>query len=111
MQIVVPMLLVSGVVVGALCNSSATAQTKAAVVQFGDPTRLKAGDAFLGEKRLFPSPVFHDINGDGLQDIVVGDLIGRMTVALRKPGPGPAVYGAETKLMDVDGKQIDFHNW
>lgn len=91
-------------------NADATAQS-APDTQFSAPTRLKAGDAFLGERRLFPSPVFHDMNGDGLQDIVVGDLVGKLTVALRKPGAGPASYGEETKLMDVEGKEIDFHNW
>lgn len=78
---------------------------------FAPPVRLKAGDKFLGEARYFPSPVYHDMNGDGLADIVVGDLIGRLTVALRQPGDGPATFGAETKLKDVDGKEIDFHNW
>ena len=109
MKLVVPILLATAF--GFLDSSTAPAQTVATRATFATPTRLKAGDSLLGEKRLFPSPVFHDIDGDGLQDIVVGDLIGRMTVALRKPGAGPATFGAETKLMDVDGKQIDFHNW
>ena len=89
----------------------ATATAVAQAPTFGPPVRLKAGDKFLGEKRLFPSPVFHDMNGDGLHDIVTGDLIGRLTIALRKPGSGPAAYEGETKLKDVDGKEIDFHNW
>lgn len=78
---------------------------------FAAPVRLHAGDKLLGENRLYPSPVFHDMNGDGLADIVVGDLRGRITVALRQPGKGPATYGAESALKDVDGKEIDFHNW
>lgn len=77
---------------------------------FSPPVRLPAGTKLLGENRLFPSPVFHDVNGDGRLDIVVGDLIGKLTVALREPGDAVA-FGAETKLMDVDGKEIDFHNW
>ena|SRR5438552_4155355 len=79
--------------------------------KFAPPVRLEAGDKFLGENRLFPSPVFHDMNGDGLPDIVVGDLPGRLTVALRLPGDGPPRYGAETKLKATDGKELDFHNW
>ncbi|HLQ36793.1 MAG TPA: hypothetical protein VK348_03260 [Planctomycetota bacterium] len=78
---------------------------------FAPPVRLQAGGKFLGENRLFPSPVFHDMDGDGLADIVVGDLFGRLTVARRLPGDGPARYGAETKLMATDGKELDFHNW
>lgn len=77
---------------------------------FAAPVRLKAGDKFLGENRLFPSPTFHDVNGDGLLDIVVGDLPGRLTIALRQAGQ-PITYAAETKLQDGEGKDIDFHNW
>ena len=94
----------------ATCPGVALAQSTATVICFAPPVRLKAGDRLLGEKRLYPSPVYHDVNGDGLADIVVGDLMGRITVALRQPGM-PPTYGAETKLKDVDGKEIDFHNW
>jgi len=73
--------------------------------------RLMAGETFLGVDRLYPSPMLHDMNGDGLADIVVGDLRGRITVALRQPGDGPARYAAETKLMALDGKELDFANW
>jgi hypothetical protein len=79
--------------------------------KFAPPVRLMAGDAFLGGDRLFPSPVFHDVNGDGLLDIVVGDLPGRLTVALRRKGADARAYAAETELMAADGKRIDFHNW
>jgi hypothetical protein len=98
--------------VGAIAISPAVALAQSAplAVRFAPPVRIKAGDKFLGEKRLYPSPVFHDINHDGIADIVVGDLVGRITVALRQPG-NPVTYGAETKLKDEDGKEIDFHNW
>jgi len=95
---------------GAMCTPQVLAQSDS-TPKLADPVRLSAGEALLGERRLFPSPVYHDIDGDGLQDIVVGDLFGKLTVALRKPGAGPAAYGAETKLLDVAGKEIDFHNW
>jgi hypothetical protein len=79
--------------------------------RFAPPVRLSAGDKLLGVHRLFPSPVFHDVDGDGLADLVVGDLMGRITVALRLPGKDPRAFAAETELQAADGKRIDFHNW
>ncbi|HEX6813450.1 MAG TPA: hypothetical protein VF384_17660 [Planctomycetota bacterium] len=78
---------------------------------FAPPVRLKAGEKFVGEQRYFPSPVFHDMNGDGSLDIVVGDLVGKLTVALRRPGDGPIAFEAETTLKAADGKDLKFHNW
>ncbi len=78
---------------------------------FAPPVRLKAGDKWMGEGRLFPSPVFRDMNGDGLLDVVIGDLPGRLTVALRLPGDGTPCFGPETRLQGADGKELRFHNW
>ena len=96
-------------VTGALAQPALLAQAPAA--PFAPPVRVRAGDALLGEGRLYPSPVFHDVNGDGLLDIVVGDLPGRLTVALRLPGEGPPAYGAEKPLKGADGNDLKFHNW
>jgi hypothetical protein len=79
--------------------------------RFARPVRLKAGELLLGEGRLYPSPVLQDVNGDSRLDIVVGDLMGILTVALRLPGDGPARFGPETRLKGADGKDLKFHNW
>lgn len=79
--------------------------------RFAAPVRLGAGKKLLGEGRLYPSPVFHDVNGDGLLDVVVGDLRGRITYALREAGDGVPRFGAEQKWLGSDGKELDFHNW
>ncbi|MEO6595489.1 MAG: hypothetical protein ABIP94_12115 [Planctomycetota bacterium] len=87
--------------------------TAAAVAQsptFAVPVRLRAGDKFLGEARMFPSPVYHDLNGDGRADIVVGDLPGRLTVAYRTDA-ATATFGKEENVLGADGKQVDLHNW
>jgi hypothetical protein len=94
---------------GAATAGLALAQAPAP--QFAAPVRMKAGDRLLGENRLYPSPVRHDVDGDGLHDIVVGDLAGRLTVALRKPGDGAPVYVAERPLKAADGQDLKFHNW
>lgn len=94
-----------------LLGAALAAQAPPPSPTFAEPVRLKAGDKFLGENRWFPSPVFQDMNGDGRADVVVGDLAGRLTVALREAGDGPPAYAAETKQMALDGKLLDFHNW
>lgn len=78
---------------------------------FAAPVRLDAGDRPMGEGRLYPSPVLHDVDGDGLADVVVGDLWGKLTVARRLPGEGAPRFGAETWMKDLEGEDIDFNNW
>ncbi|MHC4822103.1 MAG: hypothetical protein ACYTDX_10340 [Planctomycetota bacterium] len=80
--------------------------------EFAPPVRLKAGEKWLGEKRLYPSPVIHDVNGDGTRDVIVGDLPGRITFASFVKGEGGAMtLAAEKPLMSADGKPLKFHNW
>jgi hypothetical protein len=78
---------------------------------FAPPVRVQAGKKLAGEQRYYPSPVLHDVNGDGRLDIVVGDLVGNLTVALRTDAGGPPTYAAETALQSADGKALKFHNW
>lgn len=92
-----------------LLNAQAAAQDKAKA-QFKAPKRIQAGDAFLGEGRLYPSPVLHDVDGDGLRDIVVGDLFGKVTFAPQIPGE-EVRFGPEKPLKGRDGKPLKFHNW
>lgn len=81
--------------------------------EFEAPKMLKAeGDAPMGHTlknrdRIYPSPTVHDIDGDGLKDLVIGDLFGRVTVVKRtKDG-----WGKEEQLMATDGKELKFKNW
>ena len=86
----------------------ATASAMAQSPTFAAPIRLQAGGKFLGEGRLFPSPVYHDLNGDGRADLVVGDLRGHLTVAVRGDG---ATFGKEENVLGADGKIVDLQNW
>jgi hypothetical protein len=78
---------------------------------FEDPILLKAGDKIMGHMRYYPSPVFHDMNGDGVLDIVVGDLVGKLTVALGRKTSDGIAFEAETPLNSKNGQQLTFKNW
>ena len=105
---------------------------------FKAPVRLKAGDKWLGENRLYPSPVLHDLDGDGLPDVVIGDLFGKVTVATRLPAGEKAIrfgqalssktgstgtvtyskvgntgirFAAEKAIQNREGQPLKFHNW
>lgn len=108
MRTLVPLILASA----ALAQSTAPEPTFAAPVRLEatTPVRSKAATSWLGAGRLYPSPVLHDMNGDGRADLVIGDLRGHLTVSLRQPGDA-LIWAAETKLLASDGELLDFHNW
>ena len=78
--------------------------------EFAAPIRIKAGDAYLGARRMYASPALHDVNGDGHLDAVIGDLPGRVTVALGS-GLTPMSFGAEKKMVGSNQEPLEFNNW
>jgi len=76
--------------------------------QFANPVQVAAGSKLLGKGRLYPSPAMHDINGDGLLDVFIGDLRGHITYALRR---ADGTFDSEQKLKDALGNILDFGNW
>lgn len=78
---------------------------------FAPPVRLAVAGKWLGAERAYPSPVLHDVDGDGLADLVIGDLKGLVTVAKRERRDGAPSWAAEQPLLATDGRPLDFHNW
>jgi hypothetical protein len=78
--------------------------------RFGAAVLVLAGSEPMGVDRLYPSPVLHDLNGDGRLDVVLGDLWGKLTLAPRLDGDGPA-WGADSPIRSRDGEELDFSNW
>jgi len=87
------------------------AQETEEAASFAAPKRIAAGDAYLGEGRLYPSPAAHDVDGDGQVDLVIGDLGGRVTYALRRLEGDQVAFGPEQEMKRSDGKPLRFHNW
>ena len=90
--------------------SQATTQALDQTVKFAAPTRVMAGEKFLGQRRAYPSPAFHDVNADGHVDLLIADLMGRITVALGT-GSKPMSFGEEKPLLGSDKEPLDFNNW
>ncbi len=78
---------------------------------FADPVRLMAGDQPMGAGRLYPSPALVDLDGDGVAEMVIGDLRGVLTVSKRIPGEDTTLWSEAEPLEGADGEPLKFHNW
>ena len=77
------------------------------LILFKAPVQFMAGDAEMGHKKMYPSPAAFDVDGDGIQDLVLGGLSGRVTWS-RRTADG---LGPEKPMERTDGKQLSFNNW
>jgi len=92
-----------------LCLTSQQPELQAPA-QFSPPIRLMSEDKPLGKGKLYPSPRLYDIDRDGQAEMVIGDLPGRVTVAEKVAGAGPAHWGPLEPFMS--GKRaLKFRNW
>lgn len=73
---------------------------------FESPVELQTGArtfAFM----TYPSPAVFDLDGDGTDELYVGDLFGYVHAAERD-GAG---WGKATKVKDAGGNDLKFDNW
>lgn len=80
---------------------------------FAEPLPLYADGVLMNgiEKMPYPSPVLFDIDRDGNDELVLGDLWGYMHVHENLAEEGDPVWGPSKKLEDEDGKVIKVSNW
>ena len=82
---------------------------------FDQPVRIRVNDAPLNTeaKKRFPSPAIFDVDGDGSNDLVIGDLMGGVGVYanLNTSGAGDPVWGLRKALKDSKGESILTPNW
>ena len=75
---------------------------------FDAPVRLKAGDRFIQvEAPGFAAPCFHDVDGDGKGDLVVGQFNDGKILVCKGDGKGGFAAGewlkAEGEIAQVPG--------
>lgn len=75
-----------------------------------EPVRLMDPSGPVGKGRLYPSPAFHDVDGDGVAELVLGDLLGALTMSARTSGAMPG-WGEARPLKRADGEDLKFSNW
>lgn len=70
--------------------------------QFAPPVRLEAdGKPVRLEKPGFAAPCWHDVDGDGRKDLVVGQFAGGKIRVFKNLGDGKLAAGA---WLEADGK-------
>lgn len=76
------------------------------------PVRLEAGDAIIdtGAHGGHAGPAFADYDGDGLPDLLVGNLQGYIQL-YRNVGTRKAPKFEDKGLLEVDGRPVRFNNW
>lgn len=81
---------------------------------FEAPFRLMVNDDLLNTraKKMYPSPGMYDVDNDGQQELVVGDIFGSMLVYENtNSGKGDPVWSDFYPLNAADGKPIKVSNW
>lgn len=76
------------------------------------PVRLEAGGEIIdvGDCIGYAGPRLEDLDGDGLQDLLVGDFKGHIHVH-RNTGTKSAPVFAAGQLMEANGEVVKLPNW
>lgn len=91
----------------ALSAAAAPAQT----FSFAPPARILAGENLLGDGLPFPSPTIGDLDGDGVLDVLIGDVSGNISVASGKRVDGRLSFGPERRLEAGKAGLLAFPNF
>ncbi|MFT5300226.1 MAG: hypothetical protein ACI814_001000, partial [Mariniblastus sp.] len=85
---------------------------------FSAPEMLHVGDKPLNQdaRQMYPSPAMYDVDGDGVVELVVGDIFGSLNVYENKNAGGSSqsadpVWEKFRPLLAADGDKIKVSNW
>ncbi len=81
---------------------------------FSSVTQLMVGEKPLNTKarQMYPSPAMFDVDNDGQDELIVGDIFGSLNVYENEnEGNGDPVWSEFTSLKSTDGDKIKVSNW
>ncbi len=74
------------------------------IVEFGGDKNYKHG--------LYPSPALFDVDNDGVNELVLGDLWGKLVACENSnPGKGDPVWSKPEPIKSTNGEPLDMGNW
>ena len=79
-------------------------------VEFEKLLEITAGGRTFRDT-LYPSPALYDLNGDGQNELIVGDLGGYLWKASRESGDISSGWGWAANIKTRDGQKLKFNNW
>ena len=81
---------------------------------FEPPFRLMVKNEPLNTaaKQMYPSPAIYDVDNDGQNELIVGDIFGSLNVYenMNSDGGDP-IWSSHYALTTADGKAIKVSNW
>ena len=79
---------------------------------FESPTIIAFGGNKNFNHTLYPSPAIFDVDNDGVDELVLGDLFGSLKSSENEnAGKGDPVWSTPVSLKTEDQKPIDMENW
>ena len=76
---------------------------------FAAPEVVTVGGKSLKDK-IYPTPVLQDLDGDGIRELVIGDLWGNLFFAKPMADANDVTWSALRKFQ-ADGKPLKLNNW
>ncbi len=76
---------------------------------FAAPVQLTAEGEPIADM-TYPSPTLFDLDGDGMRELVIGDIFGSVRVAEPQAEEAGLAWSACEKLQS-DGKDLRLNNW
>lgn len=81
---------------------------------FAAPERLMVGEQPLNvaAKQMYPSPAVYDVDNDGENELVVGDIFGTLNVYENENSDGgEPIWSKHSPLKTAEGEKIKVSNW